>query len=64
VARIGQDRLLSAPAWRTQLLADGSVLVALAPHDSLIDPADTLRVARHLRVPQRLHLGERFVGNT
>jgi hypothetical protein len=62
VSQMGLDRLLSAPAWRSELLADGSVLVALAPHGDLVSQAETLRVARHLDVPQRLHWGERFVG--
>lgn len=62
VAQMGLDRLLSAPCWRTMLLADRSVLLALAPHYELVDPADTVRVARHLGVPQRLHFGELFIG--
>lgn len=51
VRRLGLDRLLGAPAWRVEVLANGGVAVALAPHPYRMSRENALHVARHLGLP-------------
>jgi hypothetical protein len=55
VARIGLERLLSAPAWRVDFLPGGAVAVLLGPHPAPDDRDEYARaahrVAAHLGVP-------------
>jgi hypothetical protein len=53
VQRIGLERMLRAPAWRVESLANGSLLVVLGP-DPCSVPRDRAKdVARHLGLPAR-----------
>lgn len=49
VERFGWQQLLSAPAWRVEFLANGSVAVMLGPTPDSVDTAAV--VATHLGVP-------------
>ncbi len=58
VAKLGRERLLSAPAWQVKELDDGGILIATIPyveedwrHPSPYEPRE---VARHLGLPAPL----------
>jgi hypothetical protein len=49
VERLGMQSLLAAPAWRTEILANGSIAVTLAPSPSAMSDNDSARFASNLR---------------
>lgn len=51
VRRLGVGKLLSAPAWRVELLANGGVGVILSEHPDLVTEAEARRVAQHIGTP-------------
>jgi hypothetical protein len=51
VERLGVQRLLSAPAWLTEVLADGAVAITLGVHPDTIDPDSANGVAAHVGLP-------------
>ena len=51
VERIGLTRLASAPAWRVEFLANGSIAVALGESPRQVSHGDARLVAGHLGVP-------------
>jgi hypothetical protein len=51
VARLGRERLLAAPAWRADVLADGSIAVVLSRHPLQVAWEEAAAVALHLGVP-------------
>jgi hypothetical protein len=51
VRQIGLDRILSAPAWRVDILPYGGVAVTLARSPHEIGLGDAVQAARHLGLP-------------
>jgi hypothetical protein len=53
IERIGAERILSAPAWRAEFLANGGLIVVLGAHPRAVPADQAKEVARHLGIPPR-----------
>ena len=57
IERLGLQRLLTAPVWRADLLANGAVLILLSPDPRTVTGEAAASVAAHLQIPLALPAG-------